>query len=161
MKTPIHSCHLKALGAPTFAKAAAPLRSCLRPCLTLCAPSAPSSSSDQASEENVGMTTTDSRLSPTPLSRHYSVNWTSHRVNFYCDAPKAECVMLVGDFNGWDPAATPMRRMPDGRWFVSLELHHGHHRYVFLVDGHPQLDPQGTGIARDDQNKRVSLIAVS
>ena len=69
--------------------------------------------------------------------------------------------MLVGDFNGWDPPATPMRRMPDGRWFVSLELHHGHHRYVFLVDGNTQLDPNSTGIARDDQNQRVSLIAVS
>ncbi len=69
--------------------------------------------------------------------------------------------MLVGDFNDWHPAATPMRRMPDGRWFASLELHHGHHRYVFLVDGSPQLDPHGTGIARDDRNKRVSLIAVS
>ncbi len=44
---------------------------------------------------------------------------------------------------------------------VSLELSHGHHRYVFLVDGEPQLDPNATGIARDDRKNRVSLIAVS
>jgi 1,4-alpha-glucan branching enzyme len=140
MKTPIYSCHLKALGAPTFATAAAPLRSCLRPCLTLCAPSASSS---------------------TGGSRLYSAEGTNHHVNFFCDAPTAESVMLVGDFNGWCPTATPMRRMPDGRWFVSLELHHGHHRYIFLVDRNPQLDPNATGIARDDSNNRVSLIAVS
>jgi 1,4-alpha-glucan branching enzyme len=91
----------------------------------------------------------------------YSAKRTRHHVSFCCDAPKAECVRLVGDFNGWDPSATPMPRMPDGRWMVSLELNHGHHRYVFLVDGQPMLDPKATGITRDDQNTRVSLLAVS
>jgi hypothetical protein len=43
MKTPIDSSHPKALGAPTFATAAAALRSCLKPRLTPCAPSASSS----------------------------------------------------------------------------------------------------------------------
>ena len=56
---------------------------------------------------------------------------------------------------------TTMQRTPDGRWMASLELNHGHHRYLFLVDGEPMLDPNATGIARDDQNNRVSLIAVS
>ncbi len=60
-----------------------------------------------------------------------------------------------------DTVSTPMHRMPDGHWMASLELSHGHHRYVFLVDGEPQLDPNATGIARDDRNQRVSLIAVS
>jgi 1,4-alpha-glucan branching enzyme len=86
---------------------------------------------------------------------------TRHYFTFCCDAPKAESVRLVGDFNGWDLAATPMRRMPDRRWMASLDLNHGHHQYLFLVDGEPQLDPKATGIARDDQNHRVSLIAVS
>jgi 1,4-alpha-glucan branching enzyme len=100
-------------------------------------------------------------FSPTLSSRRYSAKQTRHQVDFFCDAPMAESVRLLGDFNGWDLAATPMRRMPDGRWMASLELHHGHHRYLFLVDGEPMLDPNATGIARDDQNNRVSLIAVS
>jgi 1,4-alpha-glucan branching enzyme len=70
-------------------------------------------------------------------------------------------VSLVGDFNGWKPTATPMRRMPDGRWMASLELHHGHHPYLFIVDGKPWLDPKASGIARNSRNERVSLIAVS
>ena len=82
-------------------------------------------------------------------------------MDFFCNAPMAQCVTLVGDFNGWDPSATPLRRMPDGRWLATLELHHGHHRYLFLVDGSPQLDPNSTGTVRNDQNQRVSLIAVS
>ncbi len=31
-------------------------------------------------------------------------------------APHAQRVALVGDFNGWDTAATPMDRLPDGTW---------------------------------------------
>jgi 1,4-alpha-glucan branching enzyme len=90
-----------------------------------------------------------------------AVKRSLHRVSFYCVAPDAQCVRLVGDFNGWDMAATPMRRMPDGRWFASLELCHGHHQYYYLVDGKLQLDPNANGIARDDQNQPVSLLAVS
>lgn len=95
------------------------------------------------------------------LPRPYSAREQQHHVTFFCDAPSAESVSLVGDFNGWNSAATPMRRTPDGRWTISLELHHGHHQYLFVVDGKPVLDPNGSGIARNDRNERVSLIAVS
>ena len=54
-----------------------------------------------------------------------------------------------------------MRRREDGCWFIEVQLPHGHHRYRFLVDGEPVLDPGGTGIARDERNERVSLVAVS
>ena len=94
------------------------------------------------------------------LSR-YSARRTRHHVDFFCDAPAARTVQLVGDFNGWDSAATPMLRMPDGRWMASLELHHGHHQYLYLVDGDPRLDPRASGIARNERNEAVSLIAVS
>ncbi|HEY3915387.1 MAG TPA: isoamylase early set domain-containing protein [Verrucomicrobiae bacterium] len=60
---------------------------------------------------------------------------TLHHVDFYCYAPGAEQVALVGDFNGWEPAANPMQRTPDGYWTTSLELAHGHHQYQFIVDG--------------------------
>ena len=93
--------------------------------------------------------------------RRYSASRTRHHVDFFCEAPEAERVNLVGDFNGWDLAATPMKRLPDGRWMTSLDLHHGHHRYVFMVDGTPTLDPRASGMARNERNERVSLIAVS
>jgi len=91
----------------------------------------------------------------------YSARRTLHHVNFFCDAPGASCVCLVGDFNRWDLAATPMLRTPDGRWMAGLELPHGHHRYLFVADGKPQLDPHATGMVRNERNERVSLIAVS
>ena len=107
------------------------------------------------------MNTTICEHGSTDSRRLYSAMRQQHHVSFFCDAPGAESVTLTGDFNRWDPAANPMRRTPDGRWTASLELHHGYHRYLFLVDGTPTLDPNGSGITRNDRNERVSLIAVS
>lgn len=84
-----------------------------------------------------------------------------HHVDFFCRAPDARSVCLVGDFNEWQPSTDPMQRMPDGNWMVSLELLHGHHQYLFLVDGEPTLDPNATGIVSTDDGKQVSLIAIS
>jgi 1,4-alpha-glucan branching enzyme len=91
----------------------------------------------------------------------YSAMRNLHHAKFFCDAPKAHQVALVGDFNNWDPTATPMHRMPDGCWMASLELPHGHHQYLFLVDGRPVLDPKASGIAHNNRNELVSLMAIS
>ena len=86
---------------------------------------------------------------------------TLRALNFFCNAPQAQAVSLVGDFNQWNPAAHPMKRMPDGAWALTVELPHGHHRYAFLVDGVLTLDPRAQGITRNDQGERVSLVPVS
>ncbi len=82
-------------------------------------------------------------------------------VNFVCNATQAQAVSLVGDFNGWDARAHPMKQMPDRSWLLTLELKHGHHRYAFLVDGILTLDPRAQGITRNDKGERVSLVPVS
>ncbi len=82
-------------------------------------------------------------------------------VNFFCMAPAAQAVSVIGDFNEWRPAAHPMRRLPDGGWTIQIPLHHGHHRYQFLVDGQRLLDPHAHGIARNAEDERVSVVAVS
>lgn len=91
----------------------------------------------------------------------YAARKTTKPVNFYFAAPSAQSVYLVGDFNGWDSTSHPMRRREDGRWFIEVQLRHGYHRYRFLVDGKPVLDPQSTGTAHDEHDGQVSLIAVS
>src|SRR5215207_6557507 len=43
-------------------------------------------------------------------------------------APGASRVALVGDFNGWNPASTPLRATGDGyTWSVSVPLAPGRH----------------------------------
>ena len=91
----------------------------------------------------------------------YGARRTLRGMNFICVAPQAQSVSLVGDFNKWNPAANPMKRMPDGAWLVMVELAHGHHRYAFLVDGNLTLDPRAQGVTRNDQGERVSLLPVS
>jgi len=91
----------------------------------------------------------------------YGAQHNLRAVNFICHAPQAQAVSLVGDFNQWNPAANPMKQMADRAWMIRLDLKHGHHRYAFLVDGQVILDPQAMGITRNDQNERVSLVAVS
>ena len=82
-------------------------------------------------------------------------------VSFILMAPEARRVSVVGDFNQWDSSANPLKRRIDGGWSALVELPHGHHRYQFLVDGQPVLDPRGQGVSRLNKHERASLIAVS
>jgi hypothetical protein len=47
----------------------------------------------------------------------------------------AKRVSLSGDFNGWSPDATPMKRYDDGHWETTLELAPGRYEYKFVRDG--------------------------
>jgi 1,4-alpha-glucan branching enzyme len=94
------------------------------------------------------------------LVRH-PVKKTAKPVNFVCLAPDAHKVSLVGDFNDWHPDVMPMKKQVDGSWSIQITLGHGHHHYQFLVDGKATLDPRAQGIARNEANEKVSLIAVS
>lgn len=95
-----------------------------------------------------------------PLHR-YSAKRMFKPVNFFCHAPQAQRVSIIGEFNGWQPEAHPMRRESDGSWTTQVPLHHGHHLYVFLIDGKPALDPRAQGTARNERNERVSVMSVS
>jgi 1,4-alpha-glucan branching enzyme len=91
----------------------------------------------------------------------YSAKKMAKPINFVCVAPSAQRVNLVGDFNDWNAEAFPMKRQPDGNWLLQVPLTHGHHHYLFLVDGKATLDPRAQGIARNELNEKVSLLAVS
>lgn len=83
-------------------------------------------------------------------------------IRFILVAPEAGRVSLVGDFNGWDAAATPMTtRDKDGRWTVFVPLQPGLHTYSFVVDGtHFVADPSAP-IAHDDgYGHRSSVVLV-
>ena len=82
-------------------------------------------------------------------------------VNFYCLAPDAKMVSVIGEFNKWNRYVHEMTRQPDGTWFVQIPLHHGHHLYQFMVDGKPQLDSRAHGVAPNEKNQPSSVVAVS
>jgi len=39
-------------------------------------------------------------------------------VNFYCHAPQAGLIQLLGDFNDW--TAEPMQRRAEGWWYLPV-----------------------------------------
>lgn len=85
------------------------------------------------------------------------------QVQFVFVAPAAASVSIVGDFNGWDPAATPLRaRGGSGVWEVDVPLTPGRHVYSFIVDGrqwHP--DPLAPRAPESDVDAPSSVVLVS
>ncbi len=74
-------------------------------------------------------------------------------------AAKAKSVELVGDFNGWKPGLLKMRKRSDGIWSLVLPLRPGPHKYLFLEDGEPVIDP-ATDTGTGPEGRRVSLRTV-
>lgn len=82
-------------------------------------------------------------------------------VRFVFVAPTASNVAIVGDFNGWSPAGTAMRRTASGLWSVDLRLAPGRHTYGFVVDGVLVRDPNALDSADDDYGVPSSVVLVS
>lgn len=49
--------------------------------------------------------------------------------------PGARLVQVAGDFNGWDPARTPLDEVSAGAWAVTIPLQPGRYEYMYVVDG--------------------------
>jgi len=112
--------------------------------------------------KGANMTNTLNPVFDRPATSPYLARRMTKPVNFYCYANRdAKSVRLVGDFNDWDITSLPMERRPDGWWFIQVPLTHGHHQYLFLVDGEPAVDPHAAGTVRVEPFGKASVIAVS
>lgn len=83
-------------------------------------------------------------------------------VQFGFVAPHAASVALVGDFNNWDPKATPLRAASTGGvWSVEVPIQPGRHLYAFVVDGtvwRPDpAAPQATGEDFGEPNSALTV----
>jgi hypothetical protein len=83
-------------------------------------------------------------------------------VQFGFVAPHASSVALVGDFNNWDPKATPLRAASTGGvWSVEVPIQPGRHLYAFVVDGtvwRPDpAAPQATGEDFGEPNSALTV----
>lgn len=74
----------------------------------------------------------------------------------------ARSVSVVGDFNSWDPAATPMERVgPSGPWSATFLAKPGRHTYAYLVDGTTLMaDPRATRTRSTDFGGDASVLMV-
>lgn len=74
----------------------------------------------------------------------------------------AKRVALVGDFNGWNPRATPLARTPaSALWSVTIPILPGRHGYAFMIDDSLfALDPRAPVIRDPDLGTRSSVVVV-
>jgi 1,4-alpha-glucan branching enzyme len=73
----------------------------------------------------------------------------------------AERIHLVGDFNGWDQTATPMRQDgPEGSWRVTLELDTGQtYQFRYVADGqHWHNDNAADGYVDNERGSTNSVL---
>ncbi len=55
-------------------------------------------------------------------------------VSFALFAPFKNDVSVIGDFNEWNPDATPMALQADGLWMAQVTLSPGEHAYQFVIN---------------------------
>jgi hypothetical protein len=91
-----------------------------------------------------------------------SVYGEAKAVYLRLDAPASSRVAVVGDFNDWDPAATPLHLVgKDGTWVVELRLKPGRYHYTFLIDGRRwERDPSESPAPGSDFGAPVSVLTV-
>lgn len=82
-------------------------------------------------------------------------------IYFRLEAPAAEAVSVVGDFNDWDRAKHPLHRNPSGVWECQLPLPPGRYTYAFVVDGAVRPDPQCQQQVRTEAGGIRCVIEVS
>jgi hypothetical protein len=94
----------------------------------------------------VASTSTDLALVPQP---------------FVLEHPTAKRVYVVGDFNDWNPTATPMTRAEGGLWSAMVPLLPGRHIYGFMVnDSLFTLDPRTPKVRDRDFGTDASVVMV-
>lgn len=87
---------------------------------------------------------------------------TAQKVRFVLAAPGAQSVALVGSFNDWDPAATPLQPAPSGGvWTVEVPLAPGRHEYAYVVDGVRWLADPTAPTATGDFGPPNSVVTVA
>ena len=69
------------------------------------------------------------------------------RIHFEFTSPTAEAVAIAGTFNEWEPNATPMIALGQGRWVKVLALPPGDYEYRLVVDGQWTTDPMASEAA--------------
>ena len=83
-------------------------------------------------------------------------------VAFALSAPRAASVAVVGDFNDWNPAATPLSRSRNGTWEARVRLRPGQYNYAFVIDGTTFVaDPRAPTVSVDDFGSPNSVLTVA
>jgi chromosome partitioning protein len=92
------------------------------------------------------------------LQQVFGVRGTNSGLLFVQPIQTASQVAVVGDFNNWDPQATPLRRDDRlGVWQGCVPVPAGRYRYQLVVDGRWLADPYNAQVDTDEQGQLQSI----
>lgn len=74
--------------------------------------------------------------------------------------PDAIDVCVAGSFNDWQPQATPLIPLGDGKWAKELTLPDGRYEYRFVVDGVWMSDPKAQENAPNPFGSMNSVLTI-
>jgi hypothetical protein len=76
--------------------------------------------------------------------------------------PGARSVSVAGDFNGWNPAQTPLEQSDGGMWTATIPLKPGRYQYMFVIDGKQWIaDPLAAEDATDGFGAQNAVLDVA
>lgn len=103
--------------------------------------------------------------SSTPVSRrtNHKTGAKNGRVELELkyEAPQAEKVFVVGDFNQWRAGDTRLTRDATGTWKTKLRLAPGRYEYRFIVDSEWKDDPHATDRVTNDFGSSNCVLQVN
>ena len=85
-------------------------------------------------------------------------NFKKRKVTFSICSRDAEEVILIGDFNNWNPQKHPMKKDENGLWVKSVIIPPGQYEYKFLIDGQWKEDPQNILTATNCYGTKNSVL---
>jgi len=83
------------------------------------------------------------------------------KIQFEYHSPDAGEVVVVGDFNQWDPKKHIMQKRESGDWATTTMIPPGIYEYKFLVDGRWVEDPANPEIRQNCFGTRNNVLKVS
>ena len=83
------------------------------------------------------------------------------RVTFTLEFPLAREVILMGDFNQWNPKTHLMKKDKSGVWKKDTLLYPGRYEYRFLVDGQWRNDPNNHQTCANNFGSYNNIVMVS
>ncbi len=93
-----------------------------------------------------------------PARQEVNVAAAPEPYRFVIYRPNTSRAEIAGDFTGWKRVSMERISM-SGYWEISLPLHPGEHRYVFILDGHKRLaDPTVMAREQDDFGGENSIL---
>ena len=97
------------------------------------------------------------------LKKNYTKTKQKCRVTFkYSNPEQADSAVLAGEFNNWSLTETPMKKLKNGSFSVTVSLAAGHsYRFRYVLDGNIWLnDPEADSYAANDFGEDNSVVVV-